>query len=250
MCQDIRDVTFHCGHRRKLWGGDAYFCLFTREGADQFHTAYISSVRNKDNCTWCQVREEIKQQDKALKRRDLDLAVESRYFETASAYHESQAKKWESAARSAQRKLTQDRITELQAQIKEHIFFYLERPGFNINMKIELLQTILELPDVFDRWDLVTFYASRYSTVGDTIRKLENREPNRLFAVARRAGFEKTLKRGLELTEPLPLPVQKIRAESARAGLTMEDIDELIESVRREVEAQELAEMSLRRACS
>ncbi|KAI1307062.1 hypothetical protein F5Y03DRAFT_405668 [Xylaria venustula] len=242
MCQYIQDVTFHCGHQRKLWGGDSYFCLFAGEGSDQFHTAYISSIRNKDQCTRCKVRQEIKQRDKTLKRGEFDRAVESRYLETASAYHEAQAKKWESAAWTAQRKLTPPRIAELQVQIKERIVFFLEKPGLKINMKIELLQTILELPNVFDRRDLVTFYASYYLKVGDTVKKLEKSERNRLFATARCAGFERPLKKGLKLTEPVPLPVRKIQVVTSGAVPTMEDIEALIESVRREVEAQELAQ--------
>lgn len=74
--------------------------------------------------------------------------------------------------------------------------------------KVTLLRTITLLPDVFDHKDLVTFFASRYFGGKNRVSKFEDWERRKLFGIVKHARLERTFRAGLNLTEPVPLPVR------------------------------------------
>ena len=139
----------------------------------------------------------IRGNGKAMKREDFRQEVEAQYARTVDFAQEANAKKFESEAADYRRDLTEDRIAELQLQIKERIQFYLEADTMKPGGKIVLLRTILSLSEIFARKELVTLFGSRYFPKGVKKRKLERSEKNKLFSIARKAGFERALQASL-----------------------------------------------------
>ncbi|KAK5635364.1 hypothetical protein RRF57_011076 [Xylaria bambusicola] len=198
MCQDIQQVSFSCGHQTKFWWFESRFCLFTDEEADRFHTTYLFYSHSGNKCPRCKIGQQIKGQGKVMKRGDFQQQIEEWYVKTVDFAQEENAKKFEAEANEARRNLTGDRRAELKRQIKERIAFYLDEDETEPSVKVVLLSTILGLPDIFDRKELVALFAHLYFKKSDTERKLEGWEKNKLFSAARKAGFERTLKANLK----------------------------------------------------
>ncbi|KAI1188035.1 hypothetical protein F5B17DRAFT_430009 [Nemania serpens] len=182
MCQDIQKVTFYCGHQSS-------FCL-TRNA----HAARSANI-SRDRAA--------KQQRVCLKQ-----AVENIYAKTQDAREEQQARHWETLAQKALSELTAKKVAELRDQIKERIASYLGKENMSPGGKVTLLRTITLLPDVFDHKDLVTFFASRYFGGKNRVSKFEDWERRKLFGIVKHARLERTFRAGLNLTEPVPLPVR------------------------------------------
>ncbi|KAI1750287.1 hypothetical protein F4782DRAFT_509877 [Xylaria castorea] len=217
MCQDIQQVTFFCGHQTKFWWGKSRFCLFTGEGASRFHTTYLSFARNDENCPRCLIVERIKQQGKLLKRSEFRQTVEDKYGKTQDSEEEQQARKWESSSQKARSELTAGEIADLELQIKENIAYYLDKNHCTPNSKTILLRTLTRLPEIFNIQELVRFFASRYFSENNKERKLQDWERKKLFNIAHHARLDRTLKAGLSLKEPLPLPARKGTVDPAPA---------------------------------
>ncbi|KAI0532080.1 hypothetical protein GGR58DRAFT_507788 [Xylaria digitata] len=238
MCQDIQKVTFHCGHQVSFWWGKSRFCLFTGEREDRFHTTYLFFAQDENKCPRCIVKDKIRNQGKVMKPREFHQAIEKRYTRTPDASQERHAKFWQSIADKASTGLTAAQITELQIQIKERIVFYLERNGnMSPGAKVALLRTILRLPSMFNQQMLVQFFASRYFKADDSERILESWERRKLFDMAHHAGLDRTFKAGLNMTEPIPLPVRKEKAVDASPDSPAQSSQDQVE--------EDLANMSL-----
>ncbi|KAF2963606.1 hypothetical protein GQX73_g9975 [Xylaria multiplex] len=216
MCQDIQKVTFHCGHQVSFWWGKSRFCLFTGEGGDRFHTTYLFFAQNENKCPRCNIKDKIKKEGKKMKSQEFNQETEKRYARTPDASQERQAKFWQSLADKASIGLAATQISELQIQIKERVVYYLERNGsMSPSAKVVLLRTLLRLPDMFNQQVLVRFFASHYFEADDSERILEVWERKKLFHMAHHAGLDRTLRAGLNMKEPIPLPVRKEKAVNA-----------------------------------
>ncbi|TGJ82146.1 hypothetical protein E0Z10_g6595 [Xylaria hypoxylon] len=213
MCQDIQKVTFFCGHRVSFWWGKSRFCLFTGEGVDRFHTTYTSFKNDENKCPRCTVGDEIKKQGKVMKRDAFLEAVANKYGKTQDAREEKQAKKWETLDEESKANLTEAKKDDLRLQVKEQIAFYLGKDNMKPSGKIAMLRTILGLPDYHNHQELVRFFASRYFKATDKNRALEDEERKKLFSITRRARLDRTLKAGLNLSQPIPLPIREKKAE-------------------------------------
>ncbi|KAI1423516.1 hypothetical protein F5Y12DRAFT_716317 [Xylaria sp. FL1777] len=214
MCQDIQKVTFLCGHQVSFWWGKSRFCLFTGAGAERFHTTYVSFGRDDEKCPRCKIIEQIKQRGRVMKRHEFRQAVEEEYAKTADSSQEERAKEFESLAQKARNELTAAKISELQLQIEGRIAFYLGKDNVTPGGKTVLLRTIIGLPEVFDRQQLVEFFASRYFKAGE-VKTLEDWEKRKLLSIARHARLDTTLRRGLKLANHVPLLTHEKKTQIA-----------------------------------
>ncbi|KAJ2995867.1 hypothetical protein NUW58_g1154 [Xylaria curta] len=227
MCQDIQKVTFFCGHQVSFWWGKSRFCLFYGHGPSRFHTTYVSFVQSSDYCPRCKIGQLIKEEGKSMKSFEFRKEVESLYDVTVDSRQEQEARKWDSLAQKARSELTAAKIADLQLQIMERIIFYLSKGNITPGAKIALFRTITNLPDVFNRQELDTFFASRY--FGDKERKLEESERKKLFTIAYRARLDRTFKAGLSLHEPVPMPARETIPGGAGSGSSKAVTQEKIE---------------------
>ncbi|KAJ3571030.1 hypothetical protein NPX13_g5519 [Xylaria arbuscula] len=198
MCQDIQQVSFTCGHQTKFWWLKSRFCLFTSNEKAGFHVTYMSFARNSEKCMKCKIGKNIYEQGRVMKRADFRQAVEEQYKTTPDFSQEQSAKNFEAEARQAQSGLTNEKIAELQNQIKARIVEILNTETIKAGGKIVLLRTILGLPEIFDRKELVTLFGENYFRKADKERQLERSEKTKLFSMARSAGFERTLQASLK----------------------------------------------------
>ncbi|KAI0465888.1 hypothetical protein F4859DRAFT_519689 [Xylaria cf. heliscus] len=226
MCQDIQQVTFFCGHQIKFWYGKSRFCLFTGKATSRFHTTYLFFDRNEEKCAWCQIVQHFKEEGESLKPSEFRQIVKDRYAETQDSLQEQEAKKWESLSEKAHSELTAERVADLENQIKVRIAFHLSKVNCTPGSKVILLRTLTRLPEIFNRQELVRFFASRYFSEGDKRGRLQGWERKQLFSIAHQARLERTFKAGLNLQEPLPLPT---RPSGGNPALAIQEQQEKIE---------------------
>jgi len=132
-----------------------------------------------------------------------------KYVHPETRFLESEAVRFETEAQKALDARTPAEVAELNMQAKEQIAFYLGKDKVTPGAKVVLLRTVIMLPEVFDRRELVLFLGSRYFTEKDKTRQLEDWERRKIFAGVRHAGLEITLKAGMALKTPLPLPAPR-----------------------------------------
>ncbi|KAI1119759.1 hypothetical protein F5Y10DRAFT_283802 [Nemania abortiva] len=243
MCQDIQKVTYTCFHQVSYFYGKSRFCLFTGEGEGRFHTTHVfytqekeikdedGNVVDENKCPRCKIVEKIKATGGVKKGVKLRQAIETEYAKTRDSREEAGAKHYQAEARKAESQLTLEKIAELKLQIKERIVFYLSKENVSVGAKIVLLRTILSLPDVFNRPEMVKFFASRYFPEGDKERKFTNSERKQIFGMVHRARLDRTFKEGLNMGKPMPLPTCRNAEKVGEASVPKSDQDEIEEGV-------------------
>lgn len=170
--------------------GEARFCLFP--GSDRFHTTNITFLQRESECPRCKIVQEIIGQGKVLTRTELQEIIEEQYTKTEDAGLEEKAKKIITEVHDAYRNLRQDEVDELHSHVKQRVIFYFaehnrnpDSLSFTQSTKPVLLGTLLELPVVFDREELITFFGDLY--FNDNVRK-SIAEHRQLVRIAWRAG--------------------------------------------------------------
>ncbi|KAI0197837.1 hypothetical protein F4808DRAFT_463374 [Astrocystis sublimbata] len=225
MCQDIQQVSFYCGHQAKYWWGRSRFCLFAAgAGAEAaFHTTYIRFEQSNDICPKCITTKEVRSRGLVLPRGDFQKLVALEYKKTSDWYQETQAAKYVSDSQDTLSKLSKEDIAGLELQIRQNVAANLAKESFRAGSKVVLLRHLTMLPEVFDKKELVLFFASRYFE-NNKSRKLEG-EYRKLSDIVRKARLERTFKTGFNMREPLPIGAPKAASpEVEEVGQALGDV--------------------------
>lgn len=159
----------------------------------------------------------------------LKQAVENIYSKTPDAYEEKQAKRWEMLAQKALAELTGEKIANLNVQVQEQIAFYLDKGNMTPGGKVALLHTIIQLPSMFNQKTLITFFASRYFG-SNKEKNFLHWERKRVFGIVEHARLTRTFKGGLNMTEPVPLPINRQNGRVADGKLGPQKAQEGVEA--------------------
>ncbi|KAI0160467.1 hypothetical protein GGR57DRAFT_519337 [Xylariaceae sp. FL1272] len=171
-------VTFDCGHKVNFGGRQSCFWILPLKGDEGFHMCYSSNnTRQSRTCPTCLLRSEIRgDADQNDLLCESELAQDVRTFTNG---HEGSVQA-----------LTPAILIQIAIQLEQNP---------SVAAKLKLFLAILDLPSVFDRKNMIEFFASRY---GEFTQYLEK---GALIDAARGAGFPGVLSAGLRKS-PMPLP--------------------------------------------
>ncbi|XXG96227.1 hypothetical protein Hte_002508 [Hypoxylon texense] len=210
MCQSCSTLVqrnFSCGHRLLLRKGNTTFCLFYPHTPEEYHAAsvhYESRPRDEE-CKECQIRKEAG--TKGLRGAEKLNYIKKMYAKTWEAKSREEAKNSATLAKKSQEVADPEEIAKLNEKAQGQVKFYLGRRGrhrLDIVKQGNLLRTILLAPEAIDKKALILVFASYcvWDQKENVWKGMLSQDRNYLLAIARRAGFVRTLEAGLAMKKP------------------------------------------------
>ncbi|OTB14635.1 hypothetical protein K445DRAFT_302408 [Daldinia sp. EC12] len=202
-CAVLAQVNHSCGHQLLLFKGAAKFCLFYPHTETDFHMAPIAYTSRPAEypCKDCSLRAEAT--ERGIHGQDRQDFLRKRYGNSREARSKQSAQHYLATAKKSQEGVDAAKIKELQECAKGQIKYYLGLKGgreLGWEDKGNLLKTILQVPDVFDRQALVMAFGS-YAVWDqkDNKRKfIPHGQMTMLKAIARKANLLKCLETGFK----------------------------------------------------
>ncbi|KAI1387136.1 uncharacterized protein F4822DRAFT_443947 [Hypoxylon trugodes] len=191
-----------------LYVAPSWFCLFYPHTEDEFHMNYMEFARETANykCEKCSIQEEAdKQELRGVARQEF---LKTTYDNSSELFAKETAKDCIAKAnKSQQGPFTPQKIAELNEHAKSQVKYYLSRQGkaaLTPWKKAALLKTIVQVPEIINRKELVkTFGAAMATNLDGTRKALKHSETSSLKGIAHRAGMAKTLEEGFKSLIPV-----------------------------------------------
>ncbi|KAI0899049.1 hypothetical protein F4806DRAFT_323012 [Annulohypoxylon nitens] len=215
MCRTVKQTSYanSCGHQVTTSLGESFFCLFYPHKPEEYHivtTMYYEAPEGQ-TCYECEIKADA--YAKGLKGAERHKYVADEYKKSRELKQKENAAKDIAAVKKTQEvQFTKQQIADMNEDALVNVEWYIhhgiKKGGLRLSEKIILLKTIVQMPNFIDRKSLVRLFGSHISWNWKDEKKpywkgVPSDHCASFRAIARHAGFPKTLEEGLSRRRPI-----------------------------------------------